>query len=802
MPDDLTRLYQALRAADAAGNTEDARRLAEYIKSLPTGTDAPAGPEPDRSWGSALMSGVAGPVKGIGTTLEVTGLAPEWGKVMQGVPAPSNYEPAKEQFLHPRDGDATLFGYGVGAVPRMVAENAGAMAGDLAARGAGAVAGGALGGAAGGVVGSVVPGLGNAAGAATGASGGAIAGAIVAPAALNVMETLGPIAKSIAAHDGRDQVSRDDLKQAAVTAAASGLISAAALKFIPGLGDVAGSSAIGIAKSSAAGVIGGAASSAVTQAGSTAGTADGLSVDPGDMLADAVGSGATAAGVGAVRAAAAFPANHRAAKDYATSPEAFESANRVGQAYSDYNPTAIPGAPGADTAPSVLFRTMADNTRAQLNTAVEGLRSQGVVDDGEAGQLSQIVRRAGSGQRAITKDDLSFIDGLNLPGDQVAALKSSVVDLNTMTYSGLQKNAVGPVERAAAKFAPALGRAIGTGAGSVMGGWAGGITGNVVGGTAGAILPALGAITDRMTGQSGPPALRNKDRNAAFLERRGIDPGSLDDNLAALSQGLYGGAAAPASGGWPGGSIPPWAVGGPPMPTVATPTAGTAPQMPGPAAPATTGPPKPVDVYAIGRKATIDADTPANGVDREIAHRLGFSPAQVRDLRDHIVAHGGTPEDQAALGSLMDRFSTAQSLPQGDFYALQNLIPLAATKAGVQPRYSPDERQQFAPPPPKATAGDPYSPAMAQANANQARVTQASAALDGVQLPSTDLAALKVAALRIGASNNKADAQAVLDGLSGQVTPEALQAAQQYLAPLVAQIRHDTPEKAEAARKK
>lgn len=39
--DDLTQVYDALRKADAAGNDEDAKRLADYIRSVSAGAPAP-----------------------------------------------------------------------------------------------------------------------------------------------------------------------------------------------------------------------------------------------------------------------------------------------------------------------------------------------------------------------------------------------------------------------------------------------------------------------------------------------------------------------------------------------------------------------------------------------------------------------------------------------------------------------------------------------------------------------------------------------------------------------------------------
>ena len=53
---DLSQVYEALRRADAAGNEEDARQLADYIRNQTTIPEAPVAPQ---------KPGTAGPIEAL-----------------------------------------------------------------------------------------------------------------------------------------------------------------------------------------------------------------------------------------------------------------------------------------------------------------------------------------------------------------------------------------------------------------------------------------------------------------------------------------------------------------------------------------------------------------------------------------------------------------------------------------------------------------------------------------------------------------------------------------------------------------
>ena len=67
----MNDLYDALRRADAAGDTESARKLADYIRSLQA--PAPQPPSKERTYGEALQDIGAGVVGGIGSLVQLPG---------------------------------------------------------------------------------------------------------------------------------------------------------------------------------------------------------------------------------------------------------------------------------------------------------------------------------------------------------------------------------------------------------------------------------------------------------------------------------------------------------------------------------------------------------------------------------------------------------------------------------------------------------------------------------------------------------------------------------------------------------
>ena len=278
----LQDVVQALRAADAAGNTDDARRLAEIAVRLqtqvapnhqPEATTEPitAGSQtaPDTSFSSALKQSFVQPLQGIGQSIEQVGKvagspdAQSIGKSIQdALPSPTNYQSATERLAHPEAGDKTIAGFGYEYLPRAAVEQVGGLAGSLTARGIGAAA-----------LAPLVP-------------EASAAGAIAGPAAFGTLATLGPTVLARAQKNGHDIPTWDDWAVAAGSAGLQGLLESIGVK---GLGKLNSSVAGSMIRQLATNT----SQTLVQQISETAGTKDGLSVDPKLALAQGLASGVT-----------------------------------------------------------------------------------------------------------------------------------------------------------------------------------------------------------------------------------------------------------------------------------------------------------------------------------------------------------------------------------------------------------------------------------------------------------------------------------------------------------------------------
>lgn len=258
---------------------------------------APA-PQKDTSFGSAFMQGIDRPLENIGTTLQATGLAPELGQTLKdATDAPTNYESASDRFINPKEGDATVLGFGVESLPRAVVEQAGNLGGSLISRAAGGATGLAVSG------GNPIVGA---------------AGALAGPALFEFAQQLGPVAIERAKNNGRSEPTWDDWKAAAATAGVSG-----ALNTI-GVGGGKGASLLnktlreGVTEST---------QSVVEQTGTTAGTDKGLTIDPKQAVGEGIIGGTTAGGFDVAGKTLAAPGklvsdpkpeDQQAASDFAT----------------------------------------------------------------------------------------------------------------------------------------------------------------------------------------------------------------------------------------------------------------------------------------------------------------------------------------------------------------------------------------------------------------------------------------------------------------------------------------------------
>lgn len=100
---DLSRAYEALRKADAAGNTEDAKRLADYIRAQRAQTAAPTEPAPEEQ---GLMGHLRGALRGaaaerepglVRSFLELAAQPPGQGPLAAAVQSAGNVVPGAQQ---------------------------------------------------------------------------------------------------------------------------------------------------------------------------------------------------------------------------------------------------------------------------------------------------------------------------------------------------------------------------------------------------------------------------------------------------------------------------------------------------------------------------------------------------------------------------------------------------------------------------------------------------------------------------------------------------------------------------------
>ena len=256
-----------LVANQSQKGTPQFQTVADAYKAMRQQDNKPKTPQKDTSFSSAFMQGIDRPLENIGTTLQATGLAPEFGQTLKdATQAPTNYESASDKFINPDEGEFTIGGFAPEYLPRAIVEQAGNLGGSLISRGAGATA----------------------AGIATGGNPLAVAGgALAGPALFEFAQQLGPVAIERAKNNGRSEPTWDDWTAAAGTAGVSGALNA--------LGVGGGKGASLLNKTLKEGVTEG-TQSVVEQTGTTAGTDKGLTLSPRQAVGEGIIGGTTAGG--------------------------------------------------------------------------------------------------------------------------------------------------------------------------------------------------------------------------------------------------------------------------------------------------------------------------------------------------------------------------------------------------------------------------------------------------------------------------------------------------------------------------
>ena len=99
----MNELLDALRNADAAGRTDDARRLADLITQMQNS----AAPR-DTSFSSAFQQGIDQPFENMATTARALGMEGTANVLSGATDAPVNYESASDRFINPEQGTQLL----------------------------------------------------------------------------------------------------------------------------------------------------------------------------------------------------------------------------------------------------------------------------------------------------------------------------------------------------------------------------------------------------------------------------------------------------------------------------------------------------------------------------------------------------------------------------------------------------------------------------------------------------------------------------------------------------------------------
>lgn len=495
----LNQVMEALRRADAAGNHDDAIKLAQIANRLRgQQSTEKAAPKPDTSFSSALQSGLDAPLENLGDTATMMG-APGIGKFLKDLTqAPENYQPAQvvdqgsdKPWYDPR-------AYNYSELPRAAVEQAGQFGGALATRAGGAAVGGMAGPA------------------------GAVAGTFAGPALFEGLQVVGPVAKKLAQSKGLDAPRAAEWAQAAATAFASGALNsiipdARLLRpFTEALTE--------------------AGQSVVEQAGSSAGTPEGTSVD----LKQAIGEGLSAGG-----AAGAFGIPH-AAKEVIVSPvrearvrsqmgrardnpEHFAAELRTIQGVENDSGQVV--GESRPTEQYALVRNLWKDSRAGFKNAVDALYDDGSINRDQRDALTRdadaVLVTAGNHTQELREMDLDRIRDLNISDESKKVLVNAAVDMNLQAQAAKEKNQRGPFEEVARRITTPAARAGATIAGAASGN----IPLLLAAGVSNFVLPRAGAWVDKIAGLKRPEVLRKSEAKKEAAKRLGINPGDTRADL-------------------------------------------------------------------------------------------------------------------------------------------------------------------------------------------------------------------------------------------------------------------------------
>lgn len=191
-----------------------------------------------------------------------------------------------------------------------------------------------------------------------------------------------------------------------------------------------------------------------------------------------------------------------------------------------------------------------------------------------------------------------------------------------------------------------------------------------------------------------------------------------------------------------------------------------------------------LDDEAIARN-----DVPGGGAFKYAHFKTGLKPQELTSGIDQLVADGTIPVQIAKLFK-----EEPLKLKQGNVLnkILDRLNKMADD--GILPRdpkWTPNSGEQVMT---QGMANAAYSPAMAQANANQSRVTESIGRVASASVSEADKQAINTAIATIGKTNNRQEAlQVQLDLMKNLSDPKTQEIANREIMPLIAQIRHEKP---------
>lgn len=508
----LPEVMQALRNADAAGDTEGATKLAQIAQRLRSQGSAAAPAAPAQEQPKETTSS---PLQGMAATAESMA-----GNFMEGIGRAGDY--LQERLPLPTFGDESKghFFQDTGNALEKAAEDRHYDPGKVMDQ---PTLAGKIGTAANLAVA-------NAPQIAAALNPGTLAAGFIAQTNQNAEER--------ARNDGRDEPTLGDAAAGGLGAAVQEALGRVGARAIVAPAARSGLARVGTAAATDAvtGAGGAAAQTLATQAG----TQKGLSLEElGDNaleggavgLASGTGFRGAAEAAKGGKAAALERGDREARRLLDETPDQAQSDLRVGQLYETLR-TSQEGTGASRTNDSVLFKKGMDRLKARAEDLVTALHRTGEISKDELDGLrydpDAAIKQASQHNRELDLIDLDRVDRLqSLSDDGKSTLKTALRDLNTATANSLYKVRIGPAEEVANQIASPVSR-IGLATLGVSTANPAGLIASMI---PASVIRGVGRKVDDFTGARQPPVLRRLDALRKVAEERGLDVGDTMGQL-------------------------------------------------------------------------------------------------------------------------------------------------------------------------------------------------------------------------------------------------------------------------------